>query len=168
MIGIEAGNKIMLGVGELAATGKPGGVLRTLALGSCVAVIFLDPETRTVGMVHIALSYSSIHPDHAKSHPGYFADTGIPALMKAMVQAGADRNYRKWIVKLVGGANVADPSNIFNIGKKNALAIKKVLWHFRMGAKAIDLGKNISRSVSADVDNGTVVITSPGLEPWMI
>lgn len=168
MIGTENTKVLMLGVGDLGVSSEPLSIVRTLALGSCVAVIFLDPATKTVGMAHVALSHSSIHPERSKSQPGYFADTGIPALIKRMIKEGASNNYRRWIVKLVGGANVADPSNIFNIGKKNTLAIKKVLWGYRMGAKAVDLGKNISRSVSVDVERGEVVITSPGLQPWSI
>ena len=74
----------------------------------------------------------------------------------------------EWIVKLVGGANVADPNNTFNIGKRNVLAIKKILWQCRMGAVAEDVGKNYGRSVAVAVDTGRVVVTSPGRGDWQI
>jgi chemotaxis protein CheD len=158
----------MLGVGDLGASKEPGSQVKTLALGSCIAVIFMDPKTRTVGMAHVALPDSKVSPDRAKDKPGYFADTGIPRLIQEMEAQGCTGKGKGWIVKLVGGANVADPSNTFNIGKRNALAIKKILWQFRMGAVAEDIGKNISRTVAVDVDEGRVRIYSPGMKEWEI
>jgi len=159
---------VMLGVGDLGATNAPGTQVKTMALGSCVSVVMMDPKTRTVGMAHIALPESKVGPERARELPGYFADTGIPALIETMTRMGCQGNGKGWIVKLVGGANVADPTNTFNIGKRNALAIKKTLWKFRMGAVAEDLGKSISRTVSVDVDRGRVVISSPGRGEWEI
>jgi len=74
-------------------------------------------------------------------------------------------NLRKVIVKMTGGANVMDKNNTFNIGKRNALALKKALWQKRMGAVAEDVGGTISRTVTINVDDGKVVITTPGREP---
>lgn len=161
-------NTLMLGVGELGASNESATEVKTMALGSCVAVIVMDPKTRTVGMVHIALPDSRVSQERAKELPGYFADTGIPALIDEMGRKGCQGKGKGWIVKLVGGANVADPNNTFNIGKRNALAIKKMLWKYRMGAKAEDLGKSISRTVVVDVEQGRVVISSPGRGEWEI
>ena len=159
---------IILGVGDMGATNKPGEFVRTIGLGSCVAVVILDPSTHCVAMDHVALPESATSPERAKEKPGHFADTGIPALLEIMKKMGADSNHRRKIVKLVGGANVMDPNNTFSIGKRNVLAIKKVLWQFGMGAIAEDVGGNISRTVSVDVDNGRVHISSPGRDPWEI
>lgn len=159
---------IILGIGDIGASKKPGDVVKTLGLGSCIAVIILDPITHTVAMDHIALPESAASLERAKAKPGHFADTGIPALLDAMKKAGSSAPNSKLLVKLVGGANVMDPNNTFNIGKRNALAIKKALWAFGMGAVAEDLGSNISRTVSVDVDTGRVVIASPGRDNWEI
>ncbi len=158
----------IIGVGELAATRTPGEAVRTLALGSCVAVILLDAKTRTVGMAHIALPESAVSPARARERPGHFADTGVPALIDAMKHAGAQAQARSYIVKLVGGASVADPNRTFNIGKRNLLAIRKVLWQYGMGAIAEDVGGSISRSVTVDTTTGRVHLSSPGREPWTI
>ena len=61
-----------------------------------------------------------------------------------------------------------DPNNTFSIGKRNILAIKKILWKFGMGAVAEDVGGGISRTVSVDVDGGRVTISSPARESWEI
>ncbi len=143
---------------------QPGDVIKTHALGSCVAIVILDPGTRSVGMVHIALPESKVHPERAGKLPGYFADTGIPALLQFMQKSGSATNLRKVVVKLTGGANVMDKNNTFNIGKRNILAIKKGLWAQRMGAVAEDVGGSISRTVTVNIDDGKVQVSSPGLE----
>ena len=158
----------MLGVGDLGATNGQGDIVKTLALGSCVAVVLLDPKTKMVGMVHVALPDSSINRDMAGERPGYFADTGIPALINRMKGLGCKGNGRGMIVKLAGGARIMDPNNTFNIGKRNVLAVKKILWANGMGAVAEDIGGSISRSVAVHPDSGRVVISSSGRNNWEI
>jgi len=159
---------LMLGIGDYGASNTAGDVVKTLALGSCVAVVMLDPRTRAVGMVHVALPESSIDQNKAQTKPGYFADTGLQALLNEMKKITGSKNGKEFLVKLVGGASVMDPNNTFNIGKRNLLAIKKILWTFGMGAMAEDVGGHISRSVAVDVDTGTVMIISAGRGSWAI
>lgn len=157
----------MLGVGDYGATVSAGGVIRTMALGSCIALMILDRGTRCVGMDHIALPDSSVSPDRAKQLPGYFADTGIPALIKMMGRVGGSFSKpSSLIVKMAGGANVADPNNTFNIGKRNVLAAKKILWQFGLGAVAEDVGGSHSRTVTLYRDSGRIVLSCPGRPDW--
>lgn len=158
---------LILGVGDYGAINKQGDVIKTFALGSCVAVILLDPKTKTIGMAHVALPDSKISPERVKERPGYFADTGIPVLIERMKSLGVGK-ARGLIVKLAGGACVMDPNSTFNIGKRNILAIRKCLWKYGMGAVAEDVGGNISRTVSVSVDTGKVVIASLGKDNWSI
>ena len=159
---------LVLGVGDFGVVAKPGDLVKTYALGSCVAVVILDPISKCVGMDHVALPDSSISAERAKEKPGHFANTGIPALLQAMKRAGWNGISKQVIVKLVGGANVMDPNNTFNIGKRNVLAIKKTLWQFSMGAVAEDVGGQISRTVTADVNEGRIIISSPGRNNWEV
>jgi len=158
---------IILGVGDLGASNVKGIQIKTYALGSCVAVVLLDPRTRTVGMVHVALPESSINLERAQQLPGYFADTGITALLRAMAQFGTS-GPQGLIVKLAGGAQIMDPNNTFNIGKRNALAVKKVLWGMGLGPRAEDLGENYSRTVSVATDTGIMHLSSPGRADWKL
>lgn len=158
----------ILGVGELGATNIPGETIKTFALGSCIAVILMDPATKCIAMDHIALPDSAVSPERAQEKPGHFADTGIPALLDEIKKFGSRGDGRGFIVKLVGGATVMDPNNTFNIGKRNALAIKKILWSFGMGAAVEDVGGQISRTVEVDVREGKVKISSPGRADWEI
>ena len=59
-----------------------------------------------------------------------------------------------------------DPNGTFNIGKRNVLAIRKILWKLRLGARKEDVGDNFSRTVSVDVDTGKVLISSPKRGEW--
>lgn len=155
-------SQIVLGIGEYGASKTPGAAVKTYALGSCVAAIFLCPSTRTVGMIHIALPDSSINPAKAKERPGYFADTGIPLLLKEMARLGCAANGRGMHVKLTGGASIMDPNETFNIGKRNVLTIRKILWSLGLCAVAEEIGGTISRTVSASVSSGEIVISTPG------
>ncbi|MFH1019628.1 MAG: chemotaxis protein CheD [Pseudomonadota bacterium] len=158
----------VVGVGEIAVSRDPEEVIKTFALGSCVAVIFLHKPTRTVGLIHVALPDSSISPDIVRDRPGYFADTGIPAILKKMATCamqGAGLN-QGMVVKIAGGANVLDTNNTFNIGKRNVLTLKKILWPLGMGPMAEDVGGSISRTVSVSVETGKIVLSSPTKGEW--
>ncbi|MDH5522693.1 MAG: chemotaxis protein CheD [Desulfobulbaceae bacterium] len=162
-------NKIkILGVGDFAASNSSDEMLKTFGLGSCVAVIILHPATKTAGMVHVALPESTVSPAKVKSHPGYFADTGIPALLQLMATLGCKNGEKGkgMVVKLAGGAKVLDPDNIFNIGKRNVLAVKKVLWSYGLGPIAEDVGGNFSRTVTVAMDTGKITLSSPGKKDW--
>ena len=161
-------SSIILGIGDLGASKEQGEVIKTFALGSCVAVILLDPGRRAVGMLHCALPEAKINPAKAKERPGYFADTGIPALMREMAKLGCQPSGRGFIVKLAGGAKVMDPNDTFNIGKRNILAAKKALWALGLGAVAEDLGGNFSRTVTISVATGEVTLSSPGRPNWKL
>jgi len=155
---------IILGVGGIGASNTPGDSIKTYALGSCVGIIFIDVRFNAVGMAHIALPNSEINIQKSKLTPGYFADTGIPALLALMASKGSRQDGRGLLVKLVGGASILDSNHTFDIGKRNILTIKKILWRYGMGSLAEDVGGNHSRTVSVSVDTKEVVIATCGRE----
>ena len=156
---------MVLGIGDYGATSDPKEVIKTIGLGSCVAVICSDTQSQIAAMIHVALPDSSLSPDRRIEKPGYFADTGIPALFDMMKQAGWRKESSKLTVKLAGGASIMDPNGTFNIGKRNILAIKKILWGMGYGPVAEDIGGTISRTVSIQNESGAVLITSPARDP---
>jgi chemotaxis protein CheD len=159
---------MVLGVGDLGANNDQDSEIKTYALGSCVSVVLLDPKTRTIGMVHVALPESKINQTKAKERPGYFADTGIPKLLDEMAKLGCQPKGKGLIVKLAGGAAIMDHNDTFNIGKRNLLAIKKILWGYGMGPRSEDVGGTFSRTVSVSVKTGEVILSSPGRPNWKI
>jgi chemotaxis protein CheD len=151
--------QINVGIGEYAVSKNPEEKIKTFGLGSCVAIIVLDPKARSVGLMHIALPDSSINPEKAEKLPGYFADTGIPFLLSEMAKLGSNANGQGLIFKLVGGAQVMDPNQRFNIGKRNVITIKKILWKHNLAVVAEEVGGNISRTVDVDAGTGRVTIS---------
>jgi len=157
-----------VGIGGIYVAAASEDVVKTMALGSCVAIVMLDPKRRLVGMDHIALPDSSIDPRQARERPGHFADTGVPALLAEMQRAGYQGDGRGLIIKLAGGASVMDAGVTFDIGRRNAVAIKKLLWARKLGAVAEDLGGNCSRTVEVAVSDGRMRLHSPGRPSWEI
>ncbi len=154
-----------IGIGEWAVSNTVDEVLKTYALGSCVAVIIYDSKAKVAGLIHVALPESRVDPERARIQPGYFADSGLPLMIEEMKKLGASRSG-VW-VKLAGGASVMDPGNFFDIGKRNILAVKRVLWKSSLGPIAEDTGGSISRTVSFTVADGSVAISS-GQKSWNI
>lgn len=119
-------------------------------------------------MVHIALPESAINPAKAQDKPGYFADTGIPALIREMMVLGCSGGPKQMVAKIAGGAKIMDPNNIFNIGTRNVLAIKKILWKYGVSPRTEDIGGTMSRTVTVSARNGRVILSSPGKEEWRL
>ncbi|MCB2210813.1 chemotaxis protein CheD [bacterium] len=156
---------IYVGIGEFGISRNPQQQIKTMALGSCVGVIAHDKVSGAWGLLHIALPESSINLKRAEAKPGTFADTGIPALLKGMRRAGWDTKNRLTI-RLAGGASIMDPNATFNIGKRNILATKKILWKYRLGPIAEHIGGEISRTVIIDIEAGKVYLSSPARGQW--
>lgn len=159
---------IMLGIGGLDGTRTEGSRLKTMALGSCVALIMMDPKRKAIGMAHVALPESSTDAVKALAVPGYFADTAVPALLSRMAQLGCDPRGQGFLVKLVGGSSIMDVEGVFNIGKRNVLALRKNLWHVKLAAIAEDVGGDFSRTVEVFQESGHIVITCPSKGSWEI
>lgn len=156
---------VNIGIGEWAVSGSVDDVLKTYALGSCVAVVIYDASLRIAGMIHVALPDSAMAPDRALTSPGSFANLGLPLMIEEMKGMGVTRAH-VW-VKIAGGATRVDLGNIFDIGKRNVLAVKKVLWRSSLGPLAEDTGGDSSRTVSVSVASGSVELSS-GNRQWAL
>ena len=153
-----------VGIGEFIVSQDVKDELKTYGLGSCVAVIVYDWRRQMGGLLHVAYPESSVNPERAKKQPGYLADTGVELLMKEFTRHHSPAR-RDIILRLAGGANVMDEAAHFNIGKRNALAVKRELWRLGYGVKNEDLGGSLGRTVSLSVDSGTVIVSNGG-EKW--
>jgi chemotaxis protein CheD len=150
--------RIVIGIGELAVTAVENATIVTHALGSCVAVCLWDPDTRVAGMLHFLLPEAKLNPERAQRQPGAFADTGIPLLFQTAYKHGADKKRVK--VKLLGGAAISNAgSGGLDVGKRNALAAKRLLWQNGVMVHGEALGGNDSRTVSLSVADGRLRVT---------
>ena len=143
---------LTVGIAEAEVSNNPNCGLVTHALGSCVAVAIHDPQAKVAGLLHILLPDSSIDREKAKTKPYMYADTGIPALFRAAYAKGADK--KRITVRLIGGAQVMDAGGVFNIGKLNHVACRKILWAAGVLVHGEEVGGNVSRSVTLEVASG--------------
>lgn len=130
--------------------------LVTFALGSCIGVTVWDPVVKYGAMLHFMLPESKLDERKALERPCMFADTGLLLMLKAMERMGAVP--RRLLVKAAGGSNIMDPNGTFNIGKRNYLALKKILWQYNLLIKAEDVGGCHSRTMFLRVATGETTL----------
>jgi len=150
----------VVGISDCAITNDPEGSLITYALGSCIAIAIHDRIASVGGLLHFMLPDSSMNPTKAENNPYVFADTGIPRLFQQAYQCGADK--RRLAVYLLGGAQVVHTSEDFNIGKRNHLAARKILWKAGVMVHGETVGGNIARTVRLENGTGKVFWRGPG------
>ena len=113
-------------------------------------------------MVHYMLPDSSMSGDKSNDRPWMFADTGVSCLLRAALDHGADK--RRLVIFAAGGAQVMNDNSMFNIGKRNCLALRKALWKCGLVAHAEEIGGTAARTVRMEVGSGRVWLQSPGGE----
>lgn len=145
---------VIVGVGDCGFSSTVGDTLVTYALGSCIAVSVHDPVGHVGGLLHFMLPESSLDPEKAGRQPYMFADTGVPLLFEKLSNLGAEK--KRLQVKVAGGAQMIEGSGTFNIGKRNALAVKKLLWKAGVMIQGEELGGTVSRSIMLEVGTGRV------------
>ncbi len=156
------GKQLIVGVADMKVSNDPTTTIVTFSLGSCLAVCVYDPAVRVAGLLHIMLPDSALDPAKAQINPFMFADTGIPLLFKEAYRLGAMKTRME--VRLAGASQIMDNSGVFNIGKRNYLAGRKILWKNNVMVKAEDVGGNIHRTVRLDVATGQITLKLPGEE----
>ncbi len=154
----------VVGIADMAVSDTEGEVLVTYALGSCLGLVIHDPVAKVGGMLHAMLPSSSVDPERAASNPARFVDTGVPALFKWAYRHGAVKE--RIVVKAVGGARIANggQTDSFQIGKRNLIALKKLLWKNGVLLRGEETGGNTSRTVSLDVGSGITIVKLQGRE----
>jgi len=150
----------VIGVADMAVSDRVDDVLVTYSLGSCIAVVIHDPVVKVGGMLHYMLPDSSLDAKKAKDIPAMFADTGIPMLFKCSYQLGAKKS--NIIVRVVGGAQILDEKGVFNIGKRNYLALRKIFWKNNVMVAAEEVGGTVNRTVRLEIASGRVLLKISG------
>jgi len=151
---------VIVSVSDAKASKDPGSVIATFSLGSCIAVSVYDPAAAVGGMLHFQLPDSTIDAKRAKERPLMFADTGRQCLLREMESLGAQKRRLK--IKLAGGAQMLDDHHLFNIGRRNHAAIRKVLWQHGLFVDAEDVGGTRPRNMYLSIADGTVTVKTQG------
>jgi chemotaxis protein CheD len=152
--------KTIVNVSDAKISNDPQDIITTYSLGSCIAVCLYDTATLTGGMLHYQLPDSKMDPERAKDKPFMFADTGMQLLVDKLISLGVNR--KRLQIKIAGGASMDAGPKGFDIGKRNYLAIRKILWKNAMFIDAEDVGGFAPRNMYLSIADGTVTIRSNG------
>jgi chemotaxis protein CheD len=66
------------------------------------------------------------------------------------------------VVRLTGGAQVLDSQGVFQIGKRNYLAARKILWKAGILVAAEAVGGEVSRTTRLEVGSGRLWVREGG------
>jgi len=150
---------VVVGVGDFKISSDPFEVLVTYYLGSCLGVAAYDPQARVGGLLHFMLPDSRINPEKALVQPAMFADTGLTLFLNELFALGATR--KRTILKLAGGSKVLKDGEFFDIGRRNLLMAKKLLWKNSIEIAAEQTGGEAGRTLRLRMEDGKTFVKDP-------
>ena len=144
-----------VGVADMKISGEPGDVLVPHALGSCLGIAVHAPIAQVGGLLHVMLPQARINPAKAESNPCMFVDAGVPRFFQMLYSAGVCRS--RLVAKVAGGASVTEGSaDRFNIGQRNILMLRKLLWKNNILLAGEDVGGHVARTMYLEIGSGRV------------
>jgi chemotaxis protein CheD len=152
---------VPMGRGAVAAAHEQ---LRTVGLGSCVAIILFAPDAHLVALAHCMLP---IREDPYDA-PHKYADAAVPALLAQLAAAGA---HAPFSATLVGGASMfpgVPTAFMRDIPGQNIAAARAALAAAAIPIRQEDVGGNDGRSVLVDPVTQRVLVRSlRGGDRWL-
>ena len=141
------------------AVGRGTGVITTVGLGSCVAIMLHARASRVGGMAHVLLSSASLSRD--VTNRAKFPGTAVPLLLEELRALGAGRDVT---AKIVGGASMFSSllagGGGVNVGERNVEATVRALAAAGVPLVGQDTGGDYGRSVSLELETGRVSVRS--------
>jgi len=154
--------EVIVKVADWAAE-RGDGVIVTLGLGSCVAIMLHDAERKAGAMAHILLPSRSLA--HDTSNLAKFPDSAVPLLVERLKALGAEP--RRLVAKLAGGASMFSqlmtPGTI-QMGERNIVAARNALRAASIPIVREAVGGERGCSVRFHVKDGRVEIRSVGAD----
>ncbi|MBF0573059.1 MAG: chemotaxis protein CheD [Desulfamplus sp.] len=152
--------KIIVGVSDMKVSNDPSSDIITYSLGSCIGLVVFDPVVKVGGILHYMLPESSLDREKAERNPYMFADSGIPLLFKETYKYDAVKKRMK--ISVFGGSQILDQKGFFNIGKRNYMALKKLLFKNNVLINYEDVGGNVNRTVRLEIKTGDIFVKTSG------
>ncbi len=146
-----------LRAGELRVAEAPAR-LTIHGLGSCVAVFVYDPRARVGGMAHVLLPGP---PKDPADHAGRYATSAVATVVSESIRLGAKRAALH--AKVTGGSRMFAydaGKERPTVGDKNVEAVLGALRRAGVEIVATDVGGDHGRTVVADLQDGTLTITT--------
>jgi chemotaxis protein CheD len=116
-------------------------------------------ETKYTALAHIVLPEigSREKSQFLIDKPGYFADIIVPKIAEFFLKKNNCRSPQLQVY-IAGGADSLNKNDVFQVGSRNAEMVKKILEKYQIVPDEMDIGGNISRTVSIEINNGRVTI----------
>ena len=151
--------EISVRMGELATSSDPRTGLVSIGLGSCIGLALVDSSACVAGLAHVMLPGPGA--DAASTRPpGTFADTGVPALLEAVLAAGARRMCLSAVI--VGGAQMFGSAGKMQVGQRNEEAVRLALRSVRIPIVAAETGGGSGRTIRVYLDDIRVTSRAAG------
>ncbi len=145
------GNFVDVDTGEVRVSSSPG-ILRALALGSCVAVAAYDRYKKIGGLAHVMLPGKS--PSGEGENREKYTEDAIDVLLDSIKEMGTKTQNLE--VNLVGGANILGEGTI---SEEIMGSVLGYLEKLNIEPKNKRLGGRERRSVSLDIVSGRIFYT---------
>ena len=143
------------------------GVIVTLGLGSCVAIMLYDADRAAGAMAHVLLPSRSLA--HDATNLAKFPESAVPLLIDRLRTLGAEP--RRLVAKLAGGASMFSqlmtPGTI-QMGERNIVASRNALRAASIPIVKESVGGERGRSVRFHIKDGRVEIRSVGADAEVI
>lgn len=160
--------RMIIGMADCAVAADSEASLVTYALGSCIGLAVYDPVAAVGGLLHFMLPDSTLSPHRAHENPYTFADTGIPLLFDRVCALGAAKP--RLVLYMAGGAQILDAHGVFEVGKRNCMAARRILWKHGLLLAGEAVGGMDFRTVSLEIATGRFVLERGGgqseITPW--
>ena len=145
---------LIVGIADCKTSRDAETTILTYALGSCIALALYDPAAKIGGMLHYMLPSSQNDSQKATMNPAMYADTGFPLLFAGLQKLGA--NPKRLVAHLAGGGQILESHAALNIGKRNQIAAKSLLWKAGILLQSESLGGAVTRSIGLQLATGQI------------
>ncbi len=136
--------------------------LRSIAIGSCIAVVGFDPVKKAGVIAHIMLPDKA--PERARAKTKY-AQNALDEMMRLFMEYGS--NEKDIYVCLVGGGNVLKKESD-TVCQRNIESVTSILNERGIDIKAVALGGMERKSVFMELPSGTVKYTQGNSKKMML
>ena len=139
-----------------------GVILRSIAIGSCIAIAAYDVRKRTGAMAHVMLPGQA---PKKEVQPTKYAANAIDEIIDLMTRAGAGSCDIR--ACLVGAGNVLQKDDDA-VCKANVKSVMQLLEEKNIPVRATVLGGTERKGVFMDIENGRVFYTKGNKEKKLL
>jgi chemotaxis protein CheD len=157
---------LIVGLADCKIADSAADELNTYALGSCIGLAVYDPVAQVGGLLHFMLPDSALDPGRGAETPYKFADTGVPRLLAGVYAHGASR--RRLRVLAAGAASMFGMADAFEIGRRNYLALRRMLWKSGLLIQGEAIGGNRSRTLRLEIGTGNLWLRQAAGQPELL